>query len=242
MMTEGKASDRSSEWFVPKFGPPKFRIMAGLLFLPYTAMVLSFTAIGSMLARHIYWDRVLSIMLIYFLGLGIAAHALDAVGSKERKPWGHVFTRPQLWSMAVASLVVAYAIAVYYLLRYVPWLSIVAVLEGFFVFAYNLEWFHGRFHTDGWFAFSWGFLPALAGHVMQTNRISPTAMVLALSMGLLSIVEIKASRPYKAFKGRLHPLGEEEKRLMEGYEAILKSISLGVVLLAVGLVVWRIFD
>ena len=232
--------DRSAEWFVPTFGPHKFRIMVGLLFLPYTAMVLAFCITGSLLADPIHWDRVFAIVVIYFLGLGIAAHALDALGGKGNKPWGNVFTRPQLWGMALAALVVAYGIAIYFMILYVPWLWIVAILEGFFVFAYNLEWFHGRFHTDRWFAFSWGFLPVLAGYLMQTNRVSIEAFVLALSMTLFSTVEIKASRPYKELKGRLLRLNNEEKDLMARYEAILKSISLGVILLAVGFLIWRI--
>jgi xanthine/uracil permease len=234
--------DRSSEWFVPKFGPPKFRIMVGLLFIPYTAMVVAFSVIGSMLARPVHWDRVLCIVVIYLLGLGVSAHALDAVGSKGQKPWGRVFSGPQLWLMAIISLVAAYVIGVYYMVLHVPWLSLVAVLEGFFVFGYNLEWFHGRFHTDGWFAFSWGFLPVVAGYIMQTNGISLEALTVALSMALFSVVEIKASRPYKAIKGRPYTLGEEEMGVMRGYEAVLKSISLGVVLLALGLVVWRLFE
>jgi len=238
---ERDRTDRSAEWFVPTFGPEKFRIMVGLLFLPYTAMVLAFCVIGSMLADPIHWDRVLSIVGIYFLGLGVAAHALDALGGKGGKPWGSVFTRPQLWSMAITALALAYGIGIYFMVLYVPWLSFVAVLEGFFVFAYNLEWFNGRFHTDRWFAFSWGFLPVLAGYIMQTNRVSAEACVLALSMALFSAVEIKASRPYKALKGRSSTLQDKEKELLARYEAILKSVSLGVILLAVGFLIWRIF-
>jgi hypothetical protein len=239
---EQDREDRSAEWFVPKFGPPKFKIMAGLLFLPYTGMVLAFCVIGSMLADPIHWDRVLAIVAIYFLGLGVGAHALDALGGKGEKPWGSVFARPQLWSMAITALALAYLIGIYFMVRYVPWLWVIAILEGFFVFAYNLEWLQGRFHTDTWFAFSWGFLPVLGGYIMQTNRVSIGACLLALSMALFSTVEIKASRPYKALKGRSLPLHDEEKDLMVRYETILKSISLGVILLAVGFLTWRLFD
>jgi hypothetical protein len=235
----GKASDRRSEWFVPKFGPPQFRVVVGLLFLPYTGMVLSFAVIGSMLADPIYGDRVLAIVVIYFLGLGVAAHALDALGSRSVKPWGSVLTKQQLWLTAILSLGVAYLIAIYFMIRYVPLLWFVAIGEGFFVFAYNLEWFQGWFHTDKWFAFSWGFLPVLAGYIMQTNKISIEALALAASMALFSIVEIKTSRPYKELKQRFHILGEAEKCLMARYEAILKSISLGVILLGAGLLIWR---
>ncbi|MFQ5842010.1 MAG: hypothetical protein ACE5I8_06195 [Thermodesulfobacteriota bacterium] len=240
--TVGNLTDRRSEWFVPKFGPLKLRFFLGLLFLPYTGMVLSFAVTGSMVTEKIHWDRVGAIVLIYFLGLGIAAHALDALGSKQEKPWGEVLTRRQLWLVAAISLTAAYLIAIYYMILYVPWLWVVALLEGFFGFAYNLEWFGGKFHTDNWFAFSWGFLPVLAGYIIQTNRISPEALILGLSMALFSFVEIKSSRPYKDLKRHLPDLSNEEKIQMERYEVILKSVSLGVIFLGVGFVVWRLFS
>ena len=238
---EGRPADRKSEWFVPRFGPERFRSLVGLLFLPYTGMVLSFTVIGSMTADPIHWDRVLAIAVIYFLGLGIGAHALDAIGSRGVKPWGTVFSRSQLWLLAVGSLVLAYGLAGYYIVQFVPRLAILALLEGFFVFAYNLEWFQGRFHTDRWFAFSWGFLPVLAGNIMQTNRISLGAVVLAAAMASFSLVEIKASRPYKDLKRAPGPLREDERWLVARFETILKSISLGVILLGGGLLIWRMF-
>jgi hypothetical protein len=233
-------ADRASEWFVPKFGPARFRSFAGLLFLPYTGMVLSFSVIGSMLANPIHWDRVVAIVVIFFFGLGIGAHALDAIGSKAMKPWGTIFKRSQLWIMAIISLGIAYAIAIYYMVYCVPLLSSMAFCEGFFVFAYNLEWFQGRFHTDAWFAFSWGFLPVLAGYIMQTNRVSVEALALAASMAFFSLIEIKASRPYKELKQRPNALREEENALMIKLEAILKSVSAGVLLLGGGLLIWRV--
>ena len=232
--------DRTSEWFVPKSGPAKLRSLIGLLFVPYTAMVLSFSVIGSMLASPIHWDRVIAIVVIYLFGLGVGAHALDALGSKGLKPWGTVLTKPQLWLMATISLACAYAIAVYYMIRCVPLLWSVALCEGFFVFAYNLEWFRGRFHTDGWFAFSWGALPVLAGYIMQANSISVEALALAASMAFFSLIEIKASRPYRTLKQRLNVLRDDEIALMVRLETILKSISFGVILLGVGLLLWRL--
>lgn len=230
---------RMTEWFVPSFGPLRFRTFVGLLFLPYTGMVLSYAVIGSLMTATVHYDRLLAIVLIYFFGLGIAAHALDALGSKGVKPWGAVFGTRQLWLLAAASLIVAYAIAIYYMVLYVPLLWIVAVLEGFFVFAYNLEWYGGRFHTDGWFAFSWGVLPVAAGQVMQTNRVTVPALVLAAAMGLFSMVEIKASRPYKELKRRWPTLDDGERALLKRYETMLKCISMGVILLAIGLLLHR---
>ena len=100
------STDRSTEWFVPSRGPLKVRLFIGLLFLPYTAMVLSFALIGSMLAETVYWDRVLATLVVYFLGLGIAAHAIDALGSRRIKPWGRHFSRVQLWALAGGAVVV----------------------------------------------------------------------------------------------------------------------------------------
>jgi xanthine/uracil permease len=235
--------DRRSEWFVPDFGPLKFRLFIGLLFLPYTGMVLAYTVVGSMLAEQIYWDRVVAILVIYFLALGIGGHALDALGSKGNKPWGSVFSKSQLWTLAIVFLVLAYAIGMYYMVLYTPLLWIIAILEGFFVLAYNLEWFRGRFHTDGWFALSWGSLPVMAGYVLQTNRISLVAVMVAAAMGLFSLVEIKASRPYKSLKRVSEETGTlQDNGHMQQFEAILKSISLGVILLGVGLLSWRWFS
>ncbi|HET6371302.1 MAG TPA: hypothetical protein VFG95_08895 [Nitrospiria bacterium] len=230
--------DRSAEWFVPRFGPERFRRTIGLLFLPYTGMVLAYTLIGSMLAEPVYWERVGAVLLIYFLALGIGAHALDALGSKGTKPWGSAFSPRGLWIAAWASLLLAYTIGGYYIILYVPLLSIIAVLEGFFLLAYNLEWFGGRFHTDGWFALSWGVLPVWAGYVLQTNRLSIAALIFGAAAGLLSHVEISASRPYKALK-RLPTATTDEIDRMRRYERILKSLSLGTILLGLGMVIWR---
>ncbi len=230
--------DRRSEWFVPRFGSLKFRIFVGLLFLPYTGMVLAFTVIGAMLADQIYWDRVAAIVTIYFLALGIAAHALDAIGGKGKvKPWGQHFEKRTLWILALCALIPAYGIGFYYIFFATPWLFVIAVLEGFFLVAYNLETFDGRFHTDAYFAFSWGVLPVLAGYIIQTNSLSLPVIVIAVAMGLFSFVEINASRPYKEIKrsGKADLLPFQAK-----YEKILKGISLGVMLLALSMVFERL--
>jgi len=75
---------------------------------------------------------------------------------------------------------------------------------------------------------------------MQTNRISLSALTLALSMALFSSIEIKASRPYKELKRRWPDLNAEEQALLRRIETLLKCISLGVVLLGAGLLIWRV--
>ncbi len=237
----GDDAGRINEWFVPKFGPVRFRVFAGLLFLPYTGMCVSFTLIGSMLVPAIFWDRVAALALIYFLALGIAAHAMDSLGSRKTKPWGTYFSKQQLWALALCTLVPAYGLGIYYMILYVPLLWVIAIAEGFFIFAYNLEWFNGRFHTDGWFAFSWGVLPAMAGYIMQTNSVSLLAFGVAAVMGFLSYAEIRTSRPYKELKrGNVQTLPQEEVLAKIGrYERVLKALSIGTIIAAAVMLIWR---
>ena len=233
--------DRTEEWFVPRFGPRRFRVLVGLLFLPYTGMVLSFTVLGALLAPRTDWERVGALLVIYGLALGVAAHALDALGSRDAKPWGTVFRPTTLKIMAAFALLGAYAIGAWYMQRYAPWLWIVALAEGFFLLAYNLEWFGGWFHSDGWFAFSWGALPAIAGFMLQTNRLSIAVLVLGAGTAALSLVEIKASRPYKLQK-RLARAGRAiDAAQVHTLEAILKAVSLGTIALTAGVALARAF-
>lgn len=229
---------RLKEWFVPKFGPVRFRAFVGLLFIPYTGMCISFVIIGSILPNVILWDRVGAICLIYMLALGVSAHAADGLGSRNVKPWGRYFSDKQLWMLIIISLVTAYSIGFYYMIFYVPLLWIIAISEGFFVFAYNFELFNGYFHNDLWFAVSWGILPLLAGFIIQTDSIDIMPVSLSIITGLISYVEIKISRPYKELK-RLSQDEHHEKRL----EMWLKIISLGTIGFAVASIICRLlFD
>jgi hypothetical protein len=234
MSAENKT--RINEWFVPKFGPMRFRIFVGLMFLPYTGMCVSFAIIGSMLTGEvIWWDRLGAIALIYILALGISAHVADSLGSKKTKPWGSYFSKTQLLIIMGASLTAAYAIGVYYIAFFVPLLAIIAVLEGFFLFTYNYEIWGGVFHNDYWFAVSWGSLPVLAGYIMQTNSISILALGVAAVTGLISYAEISMSRPYKQLKQR-----NRDNALTCRLEIGLKVLSVGTILFALSILAVRI--
>ncbi len=200
-------------------------------------MVLSYTVLGAALAGMIHWDRVAALALIYFLGLGLGAHALDALGGSAGKPWGEALSRTALWCVAGASFLTAYALGAYYMILFAPLLWPIAIAEGFFAFAYNLEWFGGRLHGDAWFAFSWGALPGLAGYVLQTNRISLAALCLAAALALLSRIEITLSRPYKELRrGRTAPGLPAQAH----YESALKNLSGGIILLGTAFALGRV--
>jgi hypothetical protein len=132
------------------------------------------------------------------------------------------------------TLVAAYAIGIYYIVYFVPLLAVIAVLEGFFLFAYNFEAFGGRFHNNFWFAVSWGALPALAGYIMQANSITILALAVAGLTGLASYAEIRMSRPYKQLK-QSGGDPERAKRLENG----LKIVSLGTIAFAIVFLAYR---
>jgi len=223
--------DRLSEWFVPKFGTRNFQLGIGILFLPYTGMVISFAVWGS-LAVDFSLERLGAICLLYFLALGISAHCLDALGSKA-KPWGFL-SKKKLLTLAISALTGAFTIGLYYAFLDSPLLIPIGIAEIFFLFAYNLELFHGKFHNNTSFVISWGILPVFAGTVIQTNSITTESLVFAVIAGILSYVLIKTSRNYKDLKRR----SAEAERIYKK-EVVLKLVSVGVIFVTIALVLIR---
>lgn len=213
--------DRTSEWFVPKFGPRNFRIGVGILFLPYTAIVTSFAAWGS-LAGDFDLVRLVAICTIYFLSVGVSAHCLDAVGGKT-KPWGDL-PKKKLLSIAMIALGIAFTIGLYYAFLDSPLLFPIGIAEGFFLFAYNLELFGGKFHNNSSTVLSWGILPVLAGAAIQTNSISIESLIMCVISGFVTYVLITTSRKYKELT---RSFGDHT--LIKKKELTLKIITLGVV-------------
>jgi hypothetical protein len=229
-----KEVSRMNEWFVPKFGPIKFRAFVGMLFLPYTGMCVSFAVIGSLLSLHIFWDRLVAIVLIYFFSVGLSAHAADNLGSRKIKPWGPYFSKTQLIVMTATGISLAYTIGIYYMIKYVPVLWPISIAEGFFLFAYNFEMFKGYFHNNLWFAISWGSLPVLAGFIIQTNYLSETCVMVSSISGIISYFQIIISRRYKELK-RLALDGNESRKL----EIRLKIITSTTIIFTLSLTFLR---
>ena len=124
--------DRTDEWFVPKFGSRNFRRTIGILFLPYTSIVICFAALGS-LSGQFEIERLVAICIIYFLALGVSAHLLDAIGGKT-KPWGDL-PKKKLWLISMIVLGIAFSIGMYYAFLDSPLLFVIGIVEGFFLFA-----------------------------------------------------------------------------------------------------------
>lgn len=225
--------DRTSEWFVPKFGPRNFRVSIGILFLPYTAIVTCFAAWGS-LSGQFEINRLVVICAIYFLSVGISAHCLDAIGGKT-KPWGNLPKR-LLFSVAMIALGIAFTVGLYYAFLDSSLLFPIGIAEGFFLFAYNLEWFNGKFHNNPSTILSWGILPVFAGTAIQTNTINPQSLILSCISAIITYALIITSRKYKELKR-----DDADFYLTHKKEIILKSITFGVVIFTAIFFIFRYF-
>jgi hypothetical protein len=233
---EGSArGTREGEWFVPRWGSRRFRRFLGMTFLPYTLMNVSYTIIGSSVAPSLNLYRAGLLAIVYLLAVGISAHALDAAA--PNKPWGEFLSKNQLLALALVALLPALGIGMYLALAYAPLLILVGVFELFFLLAYNLELFGGRFHTDLWFSLSWGFLPVVAGCVLQTDSLNPAGFAAGLFGFTTAFTEINASRPYKEAK---QLAGEDAARYAKRFESVLKGLVLSVFAVALSLVLFRI--
>ncbi len=217
--------DRTSEWFVPKFGSRNFRVSVGILFLPYTGIVTCFAVWGS-LSGSFGVERLAAICAVYFLSVGVCAHCLDAVGGKT-KPWGEL-PRRSLVMIGLGALGIAFAVGLHYAFLDSPLLFPIGIAEGFFLFAYNLELFGGRFHNNASTVLSWGILPVFAGSAIQTNSISAETLVLAGVSAIVTYVLIVTSRKYKELKRN-----NDSQDLIRKKEIILKLLALVVIVATV---------
>ena len=214
--------DRTDEWFVPKFGSRNFRRTIGILFLPYTSMVICFAALGS-LSGQFEIERLAAICIIYFLALGVSAHLLDAIGGKT-KPWGDL-PKKKLWLISMIVLGIAFSIGMYYVFLDSPLLFAIGIVEVFFLFAYNLELFGGKFHNNASTIFSWAILPVFAGSAIQTNSITIEAVMICGVSSIITYVLITTSRKYKHLKQNNGNYLEIKK-----CESILKIITICVLI------------
>ena len=227
------SKDRTTECFVPKFGSRKFRISVGILFLPYTSIVTCFAAWGS-LSGQFEVERTIAICVIYFLAVGISAHFLDAVGGKT-KPWGNL-PRRRIAAIAILTLGIVLSIGIYYAFLDSPLLFPIGIAEAFFLFAYNLELFGGKFHNNLSTLLSWAILPVFAGSAIQTNSISLEAIVLAGIAAVITYILITTSRKYKNLIIEDGNSSEIRKK-----ELILKMITISVITATVVFVILRFY-
>jgi hypothetical protein len=219
-----------------------------LLHPPYTLWHLSYVVLGIAISPVIRPDRSIAVVIAYFLGLGIGAHALDESAGNPLKT---KFTKKNLYIMGVLGLGSAIAIGIYYTLTVSLLLSLFIVAETFFALVYNLELLQKRFHTSLVFALSWGSIPLLTSFYVNSLVITPVAALMAVAVGLLTLVQKTLSLQVRTMR-RNHPpikalmfedgntLPVSTLDLISPSETSLKLLVLTVFLFAVALVAGRV--
>lgn len=242
-------SDRGARPAFYAAGPGRLRDWWTLLHPPYTAWHLSYVAIGSALAPRLDLGRFAAIMVAFFLGLGISAHALDELNGR---PLRTQIPDRTLRAAAAAGLLGAVALGIGGTTRIglelVPFIAVAV----FAVLAYNLEWFGGRFHTDTAFAAFWGALPVLTGYFVQAERINIVAALGALAAYGLSAAQRTLSSRARLIRRNVSGVRVELElhdgtirqmdrgELLAPFDSALLKLSWSMVVLAAALVAVRL--
>ena len=237
---------------------PAFYALAGakgwqdylnLLHVPYTLWHLSYVVLGAAIAPTVHLDRLLGTLLAFFLAVGISSHALDEL--KDR-PLSTKIPTAVLVSLAAVSMAGAVALGVVAGILETPWMFAFVAFGGFIVVSYNLGLWHNRFHTDLWFAFSWGAFPVLTAYWVSASRFDVAVVLLAVGCFLLTLVQRTLSTPVRTIRRKaLRVEGYIELANGEGLnldsasiisvpERALVLLAAAIVALAAGLLVFRL--
>jgi hypothetical protein len=229
--------------------PGSWRDYATLLHPPYTAWHLSYVAIGAALSPDFRLSRFLPTLAAFFLAVGIGAHALDEL---RGRPLHTELGSGTLALLAVLSIAGAVAIGVYTAVAWSSWIAVFAGLGAFIVCAYNLELFGGRFHTDAWFAVSWGAFPLVTGFFAVAETITAAAIAAGAFAFTLSLAQRRLSTQVRHVRRHASEVrgtilrrdGSSEQisveTLIGAEERALKLLTAATVLLALALVMMRL--
>jgi hypothetical protein len=229
--------------------PGGWRDLVTLLHPPYTAWHLSYVAIGAAAAPHLHADRLAATLAAFFLGVGVCAHALDELNGR---PLATRLSDRSLVALAVAGLAGAVAIGIAGVATVSAGLTPFVIAGAFIVAAYNLELLGGRFHTDFWFAASWGAFPALTGYWINALELRAQGLLVAAACFMLSIAQRRLSRPARELRRRTASISGRQQltdgtvidldaaRVAAPLDGALRACSVAIVLLAAGLVIARL--
>jgi hypothetical protein len=234
--------------------PGGWRDLVTLLHPPYTLWHVSYVAIGAAAAPQVHAGRLAAAIAAFFLAVGIGAHSLDEL---HGRPLGTHLSRRALLALAAFGLGGALAIGVAGVFVVSATLAPLVVAGVFLVLAYNLELFGGRFHTNFWFAASWGAFPALTGWwsnalALSSLREAIAAAAAVLACFWLSVAQRRLSTPVRQLRRRTIAVSGEQ-RLADGtsrrldveslsapLDGALRALSVAVPILAIAAVALRI--
>lgn len=228
--------------------PGGWRDYLTLLHPPYTLWHLSYVVQGAALAPEWRPGRLGVSLVAFFLAVGIGAHALDELNGR---PLRTRIPSRVLSGLAAASIAGAVGLGVAVALETTLWLLAFVAFGGFVVVAYNLELAGGRFHTDLWFALSWGAFPLLTAYFAAAEEIRGEAVLGAAFAALLSFAQRRLSTTVRRVRRRVVAVsgiveledGTRERvtpeRLLAAPEAALRALTVATILLASTLVLLR---
>jgi hypothetical protein len=229
--------------------PGGWRDYVTLLHPPYTLWHLSYVAIGAALAPHFKTDVLVLALLAFFLGMGVAAHALDELNGR---PLQTRIGDTTLVALATTALTAAAAIGVTVALRTSLWLLVFVAAGAFIAVAYNLELFGGHLHGDPWFSLAWGAFPVLATYFAAAETIRIEAVLAAAFAAFTSHAQRRLSTPVRLVRRRARDVSGRIE-LIDGStilitpetftaesERALRALSAAVVSLALALVLLRV--
>jgi len=228
--------------------PGSWRDWWTVLHPPYTLWHLSYVAFGAATEDTVDLYRLGMSLLGFFLGVGIAAHALDEL---RGRPLATGIPDRVLIAAAVIGLLGAAVIGVIGVVQVSGWLAVFIAAGAFLVVAYNLELLGGAFHSDLWFALAWGGFPALTGAFAQRGRLTVAAVLVAGACVAFSAAQRALSTPVRELRrkvtsvegtitfrdGTARPLDADT--LKAAPEVALKLLSIAMPVLAVALVLAR---
>lgn len=180
--------------------PGGWRDYVTLLHLPYTAWHLSFVAIGATLAPELHEGRLAAAAAAFFLGMGVAAHALDELNGR---PLATRIPERVLVGLTAASLAGAIGIGLAGAIAFDLWLLAFVAMGALLVPAYNLELFGGAIHNNAGFALAWGAFPLLTGYFACAGTITWVALLAAGYAALTSYAQRTLSTPVRHARRRV---------------------------------------
>jgi ABC-type branched-subunit amino acid transport system permease subunit len=229
--------------------PGGWRDLVTLLHPPYTLWHLSYVAFGAAAAPVVHGERLAATLAAFFLGVGIAAHALDELNGR---PLRTELSDRALVGLAVAALAGAVAIGIAGALTVSLGLLPFIAAGAFIAVAYTLELFGGRFHSAFWFAAAWGAFPALTGYWINALQLRPAGVLVAAGCFGLSVAQRQLSTPVRELRRRTVSVSGTQRladgseieldvpRLAGPLDAALRACALALALLAAGLVIARL--
>lgn len=181
--------------------PGAWRDYITLLHAPYTAWHLSYVVLGVALSPDVRLDRMGATLLAFFLAVGISSHALDELSGR---PLTTAIPARILAGLAAVSLAGAIAIGAVGVVVVSVWLVPFIAFGAFIAPAYNLERFRGRFHSDFWFAISWGAFPFLTAYWASAERFDSSALFGAAAVVGISLGQRVLSSRVRRLRRKAH--------------------------------------